>query len=158
VLTLGSESLLARVVGENKRYDEAEELYQKVLEDKRRVLGPLNAYTLSTQYNLAATTYWDQGRFAEADRLRRETYGLARKASNALIAGLSSYAIACIAARRGRKPEALAWLRKSLDSGIVVDPAMDKDADLASLRGDPEFERLSAAARRDAAKPPPQSR
>jgi len=106
-------------------------------------------------YNMASTTYWDHGRFEEADRILRETYELSRQASDAYHAGVSSYNVACLAAIRDDRREALDWLHKALEAGYVGVARMNDDSDLASLHGDPEFEQLIAVARSRGVKPEP---
>jgi len=156
--TIAAESVLARLVGENHRIDEAEGLFRATLEHQRRVLGPQNASTLATEYNMASTFYWDQGKFDKAESMLRETYELAVQAKDPIHARLSAYNIACLAVRRGDRKEGLDWLRKSIENGFRDVPAMLQDSDLASLRGDPEFDRLAAAAGQDTSSPLPASR
>ncbi len=156
--TIGSESVLARLVRENKRYDEAESLFQKTLENQRRVLGPRNYTTLATMYNMASTFYWDQGQFEKADRLLRDTYEIARQDHDDTHCFLAAYNLACLAAQRGDRSAALAWPRNAIDCDFRDFEAMSQDPDLLSLHEEPEFERLVAAARSNAGKPTPGSR
>ncbi|HQI81296.1 MAG TPA: tetratricopeptide repeat protein [Deltaproteobacteria bacterium] len=54
------------------------------------------------------------------------------------------YNIACIHARRAERPDALRWLEKAVDKGFADVDMLDKDPDLAPLRGDPEYARIRA--------------
>lgn len=64
------------------------------------------------------------------------------------------YNLACAQARTGAKRDALASLSKSLDHGLPQPLQMETDADLAALRGEPEFARLLERARQLAAEAP----
>lgn len=64
------------------------------------------------------------------------------------------YNLACAQARTGAKRDALASLAKSLDYGLPQPLQMETDADLAALRGEPEFARLLERARQLAAEAP----
>ncbi len=52
------------------------------------------------------------------------------------------YNLACAQARSGAKRDALASLSRALDHGMPQPEQMETDADLAALRGEPEFDRL----------------
>ena len=62
------------------------------------------------------------------------------------------YNLACVAALRGDRRQALDWLARAVDHGLKDADHMAKDDDLKSLRGDPAFEALVARARENAAK------
>ncbi len=62
------------------------------------------------------------------------------------------YNLACAYARMGEKAKAFEWLDKSIAAGLTRPEAMGADPDLASLKGDPEYEKILDKARR-AAKP-----
>ena len=69
---------------------------------------------------------------------------------------LLSYNAACAAARLGRGDEAFEWLQRVLESGWDDVAYLQKDEDLASIRGDARFAEVvevmkAAAARADAA-------
>jgi hypothetical protein len=57
------------------------------------------------------------------------------------------YNLACYWALAGGRREALTFLRRSVDLGYS-EPWISRDPDLASLRGDPEFEAIVAEIRR----------
>jgi Flp pilus assembly protein TadD len=54
-----------------------------------------------------------------------------------------AYNLACYWARVGNRSEAIRYLRSSVDQGMIA-TYMAHDADLESLRGEPEFEALVA--------------
>ena len=69
--TLAARYNLARMIGLQGRYAEAEELGRQVLADQRRVLGDRSTRTrLATRQNLARLT-GKAGRYAEAERMYR---------------------------------------------------------------------------------------
>jgi tetratricopeptide (TPR) repeat protein len=53
------------------RYNEAEELFEQVMETRKRVLGDEHPDTLASMANLAST-YWNQGRWKEAEELNMQ--------------------------------------------------------------------------------------
>ncbi len=59
----------------------------------------------------------------------------------------SEHAIANAYAVMGRKPEAVAWLRRSAENGFPCYPFFAGDPHLAGLRGDPAFEALMSELR-----------
>jgi hypothetical protein len=65
---------------------------------------------------------------------------------------VSVYNLSCLAARQGRRDEALSLLRESVDHGAPahIDLGIDQDPDLKSLHGDPRFDALVAEARQNA--------
>ena len=89
-------------------------------------------------------------RYAEAESLLRETLEVQRRAlGESHPYTLSSrYNLACIAALRGERALALSLLRQAVADGYRDAGWMERDADLQSLRGDPEFEALVELARR----------
>lgn len=56
--------------------------------------------------------------------------------------GLDAFNAACARARLGETARALRLLEQALDAGLEDPSVLDTDADLASLRGHPELERL----------------
>src|SRR6202041_2923719 len=66
---------------------------------------------------------------------------------------VSDYTLACIAARGGRRDEAISLLGESVDHGMpsYVAAAMPGDSDLVTLHGDPRFEALVTRAKERAA-------
>jgi len=61
---------LGLIYREGGRWKEAEELEVLVMETRKRVLGEEHPDSLTSMNNLAST-YWNQGRFKEAEELRR---------------------------------------------------------------------------------------
>jgi len=91
------------------------------------------------------------GKLSEAETLEREALAASRRSLGPTHQSTldAEYDLACVLVRRGERREALALLAHVLDHdpGPDVWRQMRKDPDLASLRGDPEFERMLAVAR-----------
>ena len=60
------------------RYNEAETPILRVMETRRRMLGPEHPDTLTSMSNLAST-YWNQGRWTEAEELEVQVMEIARR-------------------------------------------------------------------------------
>jgi non-specific serine/threonine protein kinase/serine/threonine-protein kinase len=146
--TLGSMNNLAGLFWKQRRYDEAEPLYRAALAARRRALGEDHRVTLQSKHNLAIL-YWKQGRYDEAEQLYRETYEARQRVlGDDHPETLDSiYDLACYQAVLGTREEALRLLGLAVDRGWAEELVFD-DPDLASLRGDPEFEALLAEVRR----------
>jgi tetratricopeptide (TPR) repeat protein len=96
--------------------------------------------------NLLAAVYMDEGKYAQAEALFTQTLEVHKRVlgpENPDTAGII-YNLGCLAARRGNKDQAIALLRQSVDHGLYpsADLGIGKDADLASLQGDPRFAAL----------------
>ena len=91
------------------------------------------------------------GQYAEAEKLLRQAHETQSrvlgpdKASTAL----STYHLACVAARRKQRDEALSLLQGAFDHGLSPRQALDmeKDDNLNFLHGDPHFDALVAHAK-----------
>ena len=99
-------------------------------------------------------TYAEERRYAEAEKLSEETIAISRRlygADNPETA-LNVYNLACLKALQGKKEEAIAQLRQSLEHGMAPRTMMGigDDEDLKSLHGDPRFEAVVAEAQRKA--------
>jgi non-specific serine/threonine protein kinase/serine/threonine-protein kinase len=134
-----------------KRYDEAETLLNKALEGFRRVRGPDHP---DTYYCLVALGALDikLKRYAKAEKLIVQGHdGLSRTQGPGSSYALDArYSLAALDAVRGRKAEALSGLTSLLNEGFHKVTQMEQDEDFASLRDDPEFKRILAAARSNA--------
>ena len=101
------------------------------------------------QANLA-TDEFALGRRVQAERLYGEALTMADHALGrdhpVRIAIL--YNLGCVTARSGDRARALDFLHQAVDGGFRDADAMAADPDLASLRGDAEFESIVAASRR----------
>jgi len=151
--TVKSMSDLAMVYGYQKRNLEAEKLYRKAIEIQRRVVRGDNVRTIGMMGNLA-DFYIEWKRYDDAERLLREGYEIGRRLFGDKNPNLDalSYNQAVVAAHKGRRREALDWLRKAVECGFSDADAMAKNADLQPLRGDPEFETLLAATKKNQGK------
>jgi serine/threonine protein kinase len=152
--TLATAGSLAAVLEEEGRYAEAEGIERELLDTDRRVLGPENPITLAATTALS-DILGKEGHYAEAEKLGRMALDANRRVLGHDNPGmvLAVYNLGCWAARQGHKSEALAYLREAIDHGLspADDLDIDKDADLKSLHGDPQFEALVAYAKERAA-------
>jgi serine/threonine protein kinase/tetratricopeptide (TPR) repeat protein len=151
-LTLNARHLLALDLLGQKRYPEAETLSRETLEIERRVLGAGARFTLESGNDLALA-YTAQRRYDEADRVFREMLANARRAlgENDALSNQSRYNIACIAALRGRREDAIQALQDAVDHGFLDHDTIANDDDLKSLHDHPRFDALVAEVRRRAA-------
>jgi non-specific serine/threonine protein kinase/serine/threonine-protein kinase len=142
---------VASIDNDLKRYDEAETLLNKALEGFRRVRGPDHP---DTYYCLVALGALDikLKRYAKAEKLIVQGHdGLSRTQGPGSSYALDArYSLAALDAVRGRKAEALSGLTSLLNEGFHKVTQMEQDEDFASLRDDPEFKRILAAARSNA--------
>ena len=56
----------------SRKYDEAEQLFRQVVQQREKVLGTEHKDTLNTKYWLARTLYEQQGKYDEAEQLFRQ--------------------------------------------------------------------------------------
>ncbi|HKQ63318.1 MAG TPA: serine/threonine-protein kinase [Candidatus Polarisedimenticolaceae bacterium] len=146
--TLASMNNLAILRWYQKRFDEAGELYRRAMEIQLRVLGEAHPDTLASLNNLAIL-YQANGRYDEAEALHLKAF----EGRNRVLGPhhpetlRSLYNLACLAAVRGQPQRALAFLRQAVDAGWA-ERLLFEDADLASVRGGPQFEALAAEVRR----------
>jgi hypothetical protein len=126
-------------------------LHRLTLETQRRVFGEEHPHVVFTMKSLA-DTYCRHDRCEEAAPLYERALELSRRVNgeghqqtNAL-----RYNLACHAALRGHRDNAISYLREALDHGYdggVYSWILD-DPDLASLRGDPEAEAIALEMKR----------
>jgi len=152
--TLTSMNNLAFAYYNGGRYSEAETLYRETLGIRRRVLGPEHPDTLTTMSNLASA-YCRQGRYSEAETLHRETLDTRRRVLGPEHPDTvkSIFDLGGVAAVQGRRTQALRHLRDAVEHGYSGVDWMSKDPNLAPLRGDPEFQKIVAAAKENQASP-----
>ena len=137
------------------RYKEAESLHRETLDLRRRVLGPEHPESLTSMYNLAIALA-HQHRYEEAETLNREVLDIQRRVLGPEHPKTlrSLYNLACLEAMRGARPEALLSLREAVVHGFSNTNLLLQDSDLGSLRDDPEFETIVAAARENQQRKP----
>ena len=96
-----------------------------------------------------------EGRYAEAERLHRETLDVQRRVlgPDHPDTADSPYNLGCMMVRKGDLKEALSLLREAVDHGLPAggDLDIEKDPDLKPLHGDPRFAALVAHAKERAA-------
>lgn len=141
--TLDSQGALAQMIRDQGRLQEAEALQREVLSLSREALGAEHIFTQWSLYNLA-NTLREQQRYAEAEALYREALELELRTLGPAHPETvdTLYQLGVNEALRGNRAKALDWLRRSVESGFSNSEALQKDADLASLRGDPDFDAL----------------
>jgi serine/threonine-protein kinase len=147
--TQQSRNNLGTLLDAQGRYAESEALQRENLEIRMRALGPDHPQTLTSMNNLAIAI-GAQGRYAEAEALLQKTRDIHTRVLGAAHPNtlMSIYNLGCFTALQGRRQEALRHLRDAVERGFIPHPEqMEKDPDLASLLGDPEFQQLVAAAR-----------
>jgi eukaryotic-like serine/threonine-protein kinase len=148
--TLSSVSNLARVYTDDHKYALAEALLTQTLEIQRRVLGPEHPDTLTCMNNLGYV-YRDEGKYAQAEALLTLTWEARKRVLGAEHpdTAITLYNLGATAAQSGDKNRAMALLSQSVDHGLYSadDLNIEKDDDLASLRGDPRFAGLIAHAK-----------
>ena len=142
---------VAVAVDSQGRYEEARALLSKIVEIRKRVLGPDRTPTLLSIGNLALVTA-ELGRLDEAEALARDMLETSRRAlgDTDSVTRFALLDLASFSGRRGKKRQALDYLRQAQAAGESL-AALAGDKDFSSLRGDPEFERLIAAAKTNAA-------
>jgi serine/threonine protein kinase/tetratricopeptide (TPR) repeat protein len=139
---------LAYLYAESGRYYEAEELYLRALDGQRRALGEEHPDTINSLDNLAYL-YVMQERYDEAEPLyieAAEVQGRVLGADHPTTLD-TIYSLACLQAVRGKRAEALSYLRLAVESGWSDVEHIVQDSDLSSLHGDPEFDAILAKAR-----------
>jgi non-specific serine/threonine protein kinase/serine/threonine-protein kinase len=148
--TLLSETNLAAALLGAKQLDEAEKLARNALAVEHRTLGDENPLTLDQMFILS-NILQQLGRSTEAETLLRgakdhqsKLYGIDNPKT-----ALSTYTLGAWAALRGNREKALGLLREAVDHGLDASTlqGMEEDADLKSLRGDPQFTAILADAR-----------
>jgi tetratricopeptide (TPR) repeat protein len=149
---------LANALAHQDRFAEAEKFYREGMEVDLRVLGPEHPKTLDMMNDLASDLS-DQGHYQEAEKLNRTVLEIRRRVfgPDHPITASSIYNLGCLAALTGRRNEAIALLSQAVDHGLDADLDMriDRDSDLKSLHGDPEFTKLVAHAKEQAPTAPP---
>jgi eukaryotic-like serine/threonine-protein kinase len=152
--TIVSVNNLASVLNSEGKYVEANRLFQEALDTRRRVLGPEHPQTLVSMLNLA-DTLTKMGQYEKAENMLTQTLEMQRRVLGPEhpYTAVTTYNLGAIAAHLGHNDDALAFLRSAVDHGLPVGIAlgMDKDTDLQSLHGDPNFDALVVHARQHAA-------
>ena len=132
---------------------DAAKLHREVLDIQRRVLRPEHPDALQTTIALA-NVFAREGKFDESEKLQLEALAIRQRVfgpSNPHVAH-SLFGLGKLALRQGDQPKALDYLRQAVDHGLTPGEvtAMNEDAELTPLRGNPELESLFAYAKKDA--------
>jgi eukaryotic-like serine/threonine-protein kinase len=143
--TVRSMNTLAAVLTDEGKMGEAKTLAEQVIAVRTRVLGPDHPLTLSAMSNLGEilTRLKD---YDGAERILKQAHaGQVRVlGENAPTTALTTYNLACLELKRGRRDHALGLLRDAVDHGLAhwVVTQMPTDPDLAALHSDPRFTAL----------------
>jgi hypothetical protein len=99
-------------------------------------------------------TLAEQGRYAEAEKLCRETLNIRSRVLGPEHpdTAMSAYELSGLLARQGRRSEALSFLQQAVDHGLdpVLDIELGATNDFTSLHGDPRFAALVTHAKEQA--------
>ena len=143
--TVRSMNTLAAILTDEGKLNQAKTLAEQVLTIRTRVLGPDHPLTFSAMSNLGEvlTRLKD---YDGAERILKQARAGETSAlgPNAPTAALTTYNLACLELKRGRRDQALTLLRDAIDHGLQhwVVGEMTTDPDLAALHGDPRFTAL----------------
>jgi eukaryotic-like serine/threonine-protein kinase len=151
--TMAAANNLAVVLRHEGRLSDSAALQEKALEFYRRAFGPENPKTFVMLDNLAET-YAEMGDYAKAERMVKEARDVQlRLLPNDAGTAITTYNLAGIYAREGRRQETLLLARDAIDHGLppLAELGMATDPDFKSLFGDPRFVALAAYAREKAA-------
>ena len=96
-----------------------------------------------------------EGRYSETEKSWQQLREIQRRAfgPDDVQTAVSTYNLACVVAREGRRDEALSLLREVIDHGLLpsLGLGIENDSDLQSLHGDPRFDAVVAHAKEHAA-------
>ena len=148
--TLWSMDYLAYAFEGQGRFKDAEALHRETLDIRMHVLGPEHPYTLMSMGNLAGV-YNRQGHYEEAGALARKALDIRRRVLGPEHPDTlaSFYNLGSMAALQGKRKDALRYLHDAVEHGYSDVKSLLRDSDLGSLRGDPEFEKIVATAKRN---------
>ena len=147
LVTMGNLANLYSLAG---RFTEAEQLLRQTLEIERRILGPDHSDTLASLDILGLTLKYEE-RYAESEKVYREALERRRRVlgvDHPDVAG-TAYDLACVLALEGKRDEAYSNLQMAVDHALNNEKrqSLEKDADFASLHGEPRFEALADSSR-----------
>ena len=146
---MASKSLLADILIQEHKPQEAEELARQAFDDQLRVLGPQHRDTLESLW-LLGTALVEMGRYEDAKKLYLDTLQKIRadkKDETREAATRLWYNLACHAAIAERRDEAFEYLDQAVEAGYTDAKHMRTDEDLKSLRNETRFDKLVAKAK-----------
>jgi Flp pilus assembly protein TadD len=97
--------------------------------------------TVPEAYNGVGVSFYGRQQYADAEKWYRRALAVDPDFGDAY------YNLACLHAIGGRKDTALRLLELAVKNGYTTDASLDRDPDLASLRGDPRFAKLRSRGR-----------
>ena len=96
-----------------------------------------------------------EGRYAEAEKSWQQLRELQRRVFGPedVQTAVSTYNLACVVAREGKRDDALSLMREVIDHGLPpsLGLGIENDSDLQSLHGAPRFDAVVAHAKERAA-------
>ncbi len=143
---------LANTLLKENRLAEAEKLQRQALETRRRVLGENSPETFYAMNNLASTLV-AQERYKEAESLYVQALEGEKRVLGENHPELITlwYDLGSLKAVEGDLPQALAYLRTSVEHGYDDPEELSADASFKRLRASPEYQSLLSRVRQNAA-------
>jgi tetratricopeptide (TPR) repeat protein len=142
--TLASRGLLAKILIQEGKYEEAEKLARQVYEIQVRVLGPQHLDSLSTLQTLG-TALVHTGRYDDAKQLFTDAIEKVSKTQQSNVA-MAWIKFAYVAVAAHDADGAIQDIREAINNGYKEVERIRTDDDLQSLRADPRFGALLADA------------
>jgi tetratricopeptide (TPR) repeat protein len=153
--TLWALNYLAVAAHHNGKLEEAERILESVIPVNREVLGPEHPHTRDSMVHLAEV-YAAEERYPEAEKLFKDALAEVPPGTwrDPRVQSASYFGLAAVEAPRGERAQALGHLRQAVESGFDDPLKLSRDPRLASLRSDPGFAPLVAAAEVNSRRPP----
>ena len=152
--TLAAMNNLTLALAHEGKFSEAEPLARSTLEGYRHAMGPNSPETMGSMDTLVYCIYLEH-HYADAEKMERELVDLQRRVfgPDDPRTAQVTYNLAAFQALMGKREEALASLRQSVEHGLAPseDLKIESDADLRSLHGDPRFAEIVAIGKQRAA-------
>jgi len=153
--TLWAENGLAAAALHNGKLDEARRILESVVDASPQALGPEHPHTRDSMRRLAEV-YAAQGRDAEAEKLFNAALAEVPPETwqDPRVRSASFFGLAGLEAGQGERAQALDHLRQAIASGFDDPAALSRSSRFDSLRSDPAFTVLRAAAEANSRRPP----
>jgi tetratricopeptide (TPR) repeat protein len=154
-ITLWALNYLAVAAHHNGKVEEAERILESVIPVNREVLGPGHPHTRDSMVHLAEV-YAARERASDAETLYKEALAEVPPGTwrDPRVQSASFFGLAALEAHRGERAQALGHLRQAVEFGFDDPLKLSGDPRLASLRSDPGFAPLVAAAEVNSRRPP----
>ena len=143
---------LADIMVREARYSDAAKVHEELVQIFSRLQGP-DGPDIPFNLETLGIVYAYEKQYDKAEKTLQQAVAVAQRSARPLRVAAAWYGYACVAAVAGHRDQAIDYLHKAEDLGSTDVPNMDHDDDLKSLRGDPRFTTLLAAAKTRAANP-----